>query len=111
MSSGRWQLEGTAAELYQRYLAPAITTKVGRRSPGSRATSCTRSGLGYRLWHGGGGPFGSQKGGFGTSRRPRLERGDAAAGRRHMVSCESIRARCFGVASATPFSRFERLTN
>ena len=27
MSDGHWQLEGTAAELYQRYLVPAITTK------------------------------------------------------------------------------------
>src|SRR5688572_27460540 len=27
MSNGHWQLEGTAAELYQRYLVPAITTK------------------------------------------------------------------------------------
>jgi len=27
MSDGHWQLEGSAAELYQRYLVPAITTK------------------------------------------------------------------------------------
>jgi SAM-dependent methyltransferase len=27
MSDGRWQLEGSAAELYQRYLVPGITTK------------------------------------------------------------------------------------
>lgn len=27
MSEGHWQLEGSAAELYQRYLVPAITTK------------------------------------------------------------------------------------
>ena len=27
MSGGHWQLEGSAAELYQRYLVPAITTK------------------------------------------------------------------------------------
>jgi ubiquinone/menaquinone biosynthesis C-methylase UbiE len=27
MSVGHWQLEGTAAELYERYLVPAITTK------------------------------------------------------------------------------------
>jgi ubiquinone/menaquinone biosynthesis C-methylase UbiE len=27
MSAGHWQLEGSAAELYQRYLVPAITTK------------------------------------------------------------------------------------
>jgi ubiquinone/menaquinone biosynthesis C-methylase UbiE len=27
MNDGHWQLEGTAAELYQRYLVPAITTK------------------------------------------------------------------------------------
>jgi ubiquinone/menaquinone biosynthesis C-methylase UbiE len=27
MSEGHWQLEGTAAELYERYLVPAITTK------------------------------------------------------------------------------------
>jgi ubiquinone/menaquinone biosynthesis C-methylase UbiE len=38
MSDGHWQLEGSAAELYQRYLVPAITTKwaedlVGRAQP------------------------------------------------------------------------------
>src|SRR5579859_5687531 len=27
MSDGHWQLEGSAAELYQRYLVPGITTK------------------------------------------------------------------------------------
>jgi hypothetical protein len=27
MSDGHWQLEGNAAELYQRYLVPAITAK------------------------------------------------------------------------------------
>jgi ubiquinone/menaquinone biosynthesis C-methylase UbiE len=27
MGNGHWQLEGSAAELYQRYLVPAITTK------------------------------------------------------------------------------------
>ena len=27
MNQGHWQLEGSAAELYQRYLVPAITTK------------------------------------------------------------------------------------
>ena len=27
MSDGHWQLRGSAAELYQRYLVPAITTK------------------------------------------------------------------------------------
>src|SRR5262245_6882044 len=27
MSNGHWQLESSAAELYQRYLVPAITTK------------------------------------------------------------------------------------
>ena len=27
MSDEHWQLEGSAAELYQRYLVPAITTK------------------------------------------------------------------------------------
>jgi hypothetical protein len=27
MSEGRWQLEGNAAELFQRYLVPAITSK------------------------------------------------------------------------------------
>src|SRR5262245_23691414 len=27
MSDGHWQLEGNAAELYQRYLVPSITTK------------------------------------------------------------------------------------
>src|SRR5690349_10845136 len=27
MSDGHWQLEGSAAELYQRYLVPAITLK------------------------------------------------------------------------------------
>lgn len=39
MSDGHWQLEGNAAELYQRYLVPAITTKwaqdlVERANPG-----------------------------------------------------------------------------
>ena len=29
MGNGHWQLEGSAAELYQRYLVPAITTKWG----------------------------------------------------------------------------------
>ena len=38
MGNGHWQLEGSAAELYQRYLVPAITTKwaedlVGRAQP------------------------------------------------------------------------------
>ncbi len=38
MGNGHWQLEGSAAELYQRYLVPAITTKwaedlVGRARP------------------------------------------------------------------------------
>ena len=38
MGNGHWQLEGSAAELYQRYLVPAITTKwaediVGRGRP------------------------------------------------------------------------------
>ena len=27
MGNGHWQLEGSAPELYQRYLVPAITTK------------------------------------------------------------------------------------
>jgi ubiquinone/menaquinone biosynthesis C-methylase UbiE len=27
MGNGHWQLKGSAAELYQRYLVPAITTK------------------------------------------------------------------------------------
>jgi ubiquinone/menaquinone biosynthesis C-methylase UbiE len=27
MSEGHWQLEGSAAELFQRYLVPAITSK------------------------------------------------------------------------------------
>jgi SAM-dependent methyltransferase len=41
MSDGHWQLEGNAAELYQRYLVPAITTKwaqdlVERAQPGAR---------------------------------------------------------------------------
>ena len=27
MSDGQWQLEGTAAELFERYLVPAITAK------------------------------------------------------------------------------------
>jgi hypothetical protein len=27
MSEGHWQLEGSAAELFQRYLVPAITLK------------------------------------------------------------------------------------
>jgi len=27
MSDGHWQLEGSAAELYQRYLVPGMTTK------------------------------------------------------------------------------------
>src|ERR1041385_9118524 len=27
MTQGHWQIEGNAAELYQRYLVPAITTK------------------------------------------------------------------------------------
>jgi hypothetical protein len=27
MSDGHWQLEGTAAELFERYLVPAITAK------------------------------------------------------------------------------------
>jgi hypothetical protein len=27
MSEGHWQLEGNAAELFQRYLVPAITSK------------------------------------------------------------------------------------
>lgn len=27
MGNGHWQLEGSAAELYQRYLVPAITTR------------------------------------------------------------------------------------
>jgi ubiquinone/menaquinone biosynthesis C-methylase UbiE len=27
MSEGQWQLEGSAAELFQRYLVPAITSK------------------------------------------------------------------------------------
>jgi SAM-dependent methyltransferase len=29
LGNGHWQLEGRAAELYQRYLVPAITTKWG----------------------------------------------------------------------------------
>src|ERR1700752_3130031 len=40
MSDGHWQMEGSAAELYQRYLVPAITTKwaedlVDRAQPGA----------------------------------------------------------------------------
>ena len=27
MNDGHWQMEGSAAELYQRYLVPAITSK------------------------------------------------------------------------------------
>jgi ubiquinone/menaquinone biosynthesis C-methylase UbiE len=30
VGDGHWQLEGSAAELYQRYLVPAITTKWAR---------------------------------------------------------------------------------
>ena len=39
MGNGHWQLEGSAAELFQRYLVPAITSKwaedlVARARPG-----------------------------------------------------------------------------
>ena len=43
MGNGHWQLEGSAAELYQRYLVPAITTKwaedlVNRAQPRAHET-------------------------------------------------------------------------
>ena len=44
VGNGHWQLEGSAAELYQRYLVPAITTKwaedlVGRARPRAEETA------------------------------------------------------------------------
>ena len=77
MSEGQWQLEGNAAELFQRYLVPLITTKWAEDLVYRAQLRARRGRTGHRLRHRGGGALGGQESKTRSCRGSRSERRDA----------------------------------